>query len=220
VSDTVLEGRYGFFESFFGDVPDSVRRLTLNGEAPGEILGTTTKRYPGTGLNIVGIELMRDLVRRERLRPEDVERIDLVLSEDRKNFAVGHSLGPFERWRACSSLPFQMAMVIVDAGETNFARYYEPENPDIVRVVGRISLTFEKGHTDERYARVALHTKDGRVFEREGERHEFPPLDLAAEILAAGSGLVPERKLLRATELLARLDAVSDVAELMECFEP
>jgi hypothetical protein len=100
-------------------------------------------------------------------------------SEDRKNFAAGHSLGPFERWRACSSLPFQMAMVIVDAGETNFARYYEPENPDILRVVGRTSLTFEKGHADERYARFALRTKDGRAFEREGERYEFPPLDLA-----------------------------------------
>ena len=220
VSDTVLEGRYGFFESFFGTVPDSVRRLALNGEAPAEILGTTTKRYPGTGLNIVGIELMRDLVRRERLRPDDVERIDLVLSEDRRNFADGHSLGPFERWRACSSLPFQMAMVIVDRGETNYARYYEPENPDILRVVGRTSLTFEKGHADERYARFALRTKDGRVFEREGERYEFPPLDLAAEIVAAGAGLVPEQKLVRATELLARLDAVSDVAELMECFAP
>jgi hypothetical protein len=31
VSDTVLEGRYGFFESFFGAVPDSVQRLALNG---------------------------------------------------------------------------------------------------------------------------------------------------------------------------------------------
>jgi 2-methylcitrate dehydratase PrpD len=220
VSETVLEGHYGFFETFFGSVPTSVERIELNGAPPAEILGTTTKRYPGTGLNIVGVELMRALVRAERLRPDDVERIDLVLSEDRRNFTAGHTLGPFERWRACSSLPFQVAMVVVDGGETKFERYYEPENPDILRVVGKMSVAFETGHRDERYARFALRTKDGRVFEREGERYEFPPLDLAAEIVGAGAGLVPERKLVRATELLARLDAVSDVAELMECFAP
>src|SRR5205823_1024646 len=60
VSATVLEGRFGFFDTFFGGVPPAVEALRLEG-APDEILGTTTKRYPGTGLNIVGIELTREL---------------------------------------------------------------------------------------------------------------------------------------------------------------
>jgi 2-methylcitrate dehydratase PrpD len=220
VSSTVLEGKYGFFETFFGTVPASVENIELNGTAPAEILGTTTKRYPGTGLNIVGVELMRALVRSEGIRADDVERIDLALPVERENFAVGHTLGPFQRWRACSSLPFQMAMVVVDAGETKFERYYEPENPDILRVVGRTHITFEPGHNFERYARFELITKDGRRFQREGETYKFPPLDLAAEIIAAGAGIIPEKKLVRATELLARLDALGDVGELMECFAP
>lgn len=220
VSATVLEGRYGFFDTFFGAVPPSVETIDLNGATSSEILGTTTKRYPGTGLNIVGIELMRELVRSERIRPDDVERIDITLPVDRQNFTVGHTLGPFAEWRACSSLPFQMAMVIVDGGETRFERYYEPENPDILRVVSTMHITFEPGHSDERYARFELLTKDGRRFRREGETHEFAPLDLAAEIVTAGADLVPEKKLVRATELLARLDAVGDVGELMECFAP
>ena len=218
VSATVLEGKYGFFDTFFGTVPASVENIELNGAAPAEILGTTTKRYPGTGLNIVGVELMRSLVRAEGIRADDVERIDLALPVERENFAVGHTLGPFQRWRACSSLPFQMAMVVVDGGETKFERYYEPENSDILRVVGKMHITFEPGHSDERYARFQLLTKDGRRFDREGETYEFPPLDLAAEIISAGAGLVPEKKLVRATELLARLEALDDVGELMECF--
>ena len=217
VSETVLEGRYGFFDSFFGSAPPAVASLELNGAAPAEILGSTTKRYPGTGVNIVGIELMRDLVKREKVASADVERIALVLPRERENFAVGHSLGPFERWRACSSMPFQMAMVIVDRGETNFARYYEPDNPEILGLVGRTTLTFESGHP-ERYVGFELVTRDGRHFQREGETYEFPPLDLAAEIVVAGAGLVPEKKLVRATELLARLDKLGDVGELMECF--
>ena len=218
VSETVLEGRYGFFETFFGSVPGSVQELALDGTAPSEILGTTTKRYPGTGLNIVGVELMRDLVRREGIRAADVERIELALPAERENFAAGHSLGPFERWRACSSLPFQMAMVLADEGETRFGRYYEPEDPEILSVVGRISISFEPGHRDERYARFVLMTRDGRRFHREGEEHVFPPLDMAAEIVAAGDGRVPERKLARAAELLAALGELGDVGELMECF--
>ena len=220
VSDTVLEGQYGFFDSFFGGTPESVTALPLDGEPPSEILGTTTKHYPGTGLNIVGIEITREIVRQQRLRPEDIARIDLVLAKERENFAGGHSLGPYESWRACSSLPFQMAMVIVDGGETRHERYFEPEDPDILGVVAKIDLAFEKGHPDERYTRIAVHTTDGRTFEREGDAWEFPPRDLAAELVAAGQGLVPERKLVRATELLARLDEVSDVSEVMECFAP
>ena len=218
VSETVLEGQYGFFETFFGTVPTSVDSLELNGAAPAEILGTTTKRYPGTGLNIVGVELMRALVQSEGIRAEQIARIDLALPVERQNFAVGHTLGPFQKWRACSSLPFQMAMVVVDGGETKFERYYEPENPDILHVVSTMRITFEPGHSDERYARFELLTKDGRRFEREGETYEFPPLDLAAEIIAAGAGLVEEKRLVRATELLSRLDALNDVGELMECF--
>ena len=61
-------------------------------------------------------------------------------------------------------------------------------------------------------------TRDGRRFVREGEEYEFAPLDLAAEIVAAGDGRVPERKLVRATELLAGLAELRDVGELMECF--
>jgi 2-methylcitrate dehydratase PrpD len=168
VSETVLEGQFGFFETFFGSVPGSLSTLELNGASPSEILGTTTKRYPGTGLNIVGVELMRELVRTEGIRAMDVERIDLALPVERENFAVGHTLGPFLRWRACSSLPFQMAMVLVDGGETKFDRYYEPENAEILGVVGRMRLSFEPGHRDERYARFDLVTKDGRRFRREG----------------------------------------------------
>jgi len=214
----VLEGRFGFFDTFFGAVPRGVDTLRLDGEAPSEILGTTTKRYPGTGLNIVGIELMRDIVRSEKIGPDDIERIDVVLPDERRNFAAGHTLGPFERWRACSSMPFQMAMVIVDKGETNFARYYEPDEPLILGVVGRMRVSLEKGHPNERYVRLEVATKDGRRLRREGEDHVFAPLDITKEIVTAGAGRVAETKLVRATELLARLDAVDDVGALMECF--
>jgi 2-methylcitrate dehydratase PrpD len=215
VSETVLEGRFGFFETFFGAVPPAVEELRLDG-APDEILDTTTKRYPGTGLNIVGIELMRELVHEEHITPADVQRIVLTLPRARENFATGHLLIGLERWRACSSLPFQMAMVIVDGGETNFARYYEPDDPAIAAILSRVELRFEAGHEDERFTRFELLTRDGRRFVREGERHTFAPLDPAAELTRAGGGRLPDARLSRASALVGRLDEIADVAELME----
>jgi 2-methylcitrate dehydratase PrpD len=215
VSETVLEGPYGFFETFFGSVPESVEALCLDGEPPEEILETTTKRYPGTGLNIVGIELMRELVRTEGIASDDVERIVLTLPTERENFAAGHKLTGLEAWRACSSLPFQMAMVILDRGETDFARYYEPADPDIASVLARFELHFETGHRDERYTRFELSTRDGRRYVREGESHTFPRLDPAAEIRRAGEGLVPDARLRSAGALMERLETLDDVAALM-----
>jgi 2-methylcitrate dehydratase PrpD len=215
VSETVLEGRFGFFETFFGAVPPAVRDTRLDGAPPIEILDTTTKRYPGTGLNIVGIELMRELVRSERIAPADVERIVITLPTERENFATGHLLTGLERWRACSSLPFQMAMVIVDGGETDCARYDEPDHPEIEAILSRVDLRFEAGHDDERFTRFKVVMRDGRHFVREGERYTFPPLDAAAEVRIAGRGRVPDARLASASELVRRLDEVGDVTELM-----
>ena len=215
VSDTVLEGRYGFFETFFGSVPEDLRAERFDNSAPDEILETTTKRYPGTGLNIVGTELMRDLVRTERITGEDVDRIILTLPTERENFAAGHELTRLEPWRACSSLPFQMAIVIADGGETNFARYYEPDHPDIVRILRTVELRFEAGHTDERFTRFELRTRDGRRFVREGENHTFPPLDPSAEVRRAGEGVIPDPQCRDAASLVGRLEILDDVADLM-----
>jgi len=219
VSEDVLEGRYGFFETFFGSVPPGMESWEPDGALGAEILGTTTKRYPGTGINIVPIELMRELVRTERLAPDQVARIDITLPKERENFAMGHSLGPYERWRACSSLPFQLAMLIVDGGDTDFARYDQPDNAELLGLVSRMRVGFVDGRV-ERYAKLELTTTDGRRHVREGEDFAFPRLDARAELVAAGRDLVPESKLLRAAELLERLPSLGEVGELMECFIP
>ncbi len=219
VSEDVLEGRYGFFETFFGSVPPGMESWEPDGALGAEILGTTTKRYPGTGINIVPIELMRELVRTEHLAPDQVARIDITLPKERENFAMGHSLGPYERWRACSSLPFQLAMLIVDGGDTDFARYDQPDNAELLGLVSRMRVGFVDGRV-ERYAKLELTTTDGRRHVREGEDFAFPRLDARAELVAAGRDLVPEPKLLRAAELLERLPSLGEVGELMECFIP
>lgn len=219
VEPSILEVQYGFFDTFFGDVPKTLVEMDVEGGAPDEILQTSTKRYPGTGLNNPAIELTRDLVRSEGLTPERIDRIALTLAEDRRNFAISYSLGPYERWRACSSMPFQIAMVIVDGGVTDWSRYEQPDHPGILALVRRMSVSFEPGHP-ERWVRMDVRTTDGRRVVRESDRVNFPPIDARAELVAAGDGIVPEAKLARAADLLERLPSLDDVGALMECFVP
>jgi 2-methylcitrate dehydratase PrpD len=214
-SRTILEGQYGFYEAFFGKVPPG---LDASLERLGErhaMLEATTKRYPGTGANIVAVELTREMVRELGVSPERVARIDLTLPNERENFTIGHVRGPFRTWRAASSVLFQVAIVIIDGGRTDFARYEEPNAPEILELTERIHFSFEPGHGFQ-FARVRITLTDGAVLEREAERHRFPPIDTVAEISDAGRDLLPAPKLARAAELIATLESVDDVAVLME----
>jgi 2-methylcitrate dehydratase PrpD len=220
VSATVLEGRYGFFETFLGAVPRNIAAWNLTAERGAEMLGARVKRLPGTAWNVVPIEMMRELVRNERLQPEQVARVDIALADARRNFTLGHSLGPFEPWRACSSAPFQMAMVLLDGGESRLERYSQPQLPELLAIVGRMHVTLEPGHASDDYARIEVTTTDGRHLRREGHQFVYARWDDREELIAAGREKLPHDQLARAADMLANLSEVDDVAGLMACFIP
>jgi 2-methylcitrate dehydratase PrpD len=217
VSPTAMEGRFGLFETFLGALPSTLKDPDLATPRGEEILGARTKRLPGTAWNVVTIELARELVRAERLTAENVARIDIRLSDARRNFPIGHHLGPYERWRASSSAPFQIAMLILDGGESRFERYWQNDNPDLLELVRRMTVTLVP-HEDDNFARIDVTTTDGRRLSREGVAFSYPRWDDRAELLAAGKSVLPEDQLRRAANLLDDLPNVADVAELMSCF--
>jgi hypothetical protein len=219
VSPTVLEGRFGLFETFVGEFPSTLRDPDLSTPRGQEILGARTKRLPGTGWNVVPIELTRELVRTEGLTPEAVARIDIGLSNARRNFPIGHHLGPYEPWRASSSVPFQIAMLILDGGESHYERYWQNDNPELLDIVRRMTVTLVP-HEDDNFAHIEVTTTDGRRLSREGVFYQYPRWDDRAELLTAGESILSVHQLRRAADLLDDLPNVADVAELMGCFRP
>jgi 2-methylcitrate dehydratase PrpD len=219
-SPTILEGRYGFYETFFGAVPHDLEPKLDGLRSHHAVLDATTKRYPGTGANILAVELLRDMVREHGLDPARVAKVDLTLPTERANFTGGHNRGPFKPWRAASSVYFQCAIVILDGGRTDFARYERPNEPEILAMVSRIESEFEEGHGTLRFARVRVTTTDGAVYERSGDRFTFPKIDAAAELREAGKPLLPEAKLEQAARLIAELERLDDVADLMQHLRP
>jgi 2-methylcitrate dehydratase PrpD len=213
-SAVALEGRFGFFETFFGGIPDGLHAcLDTLGETF-ELLSATTKYYPGTGLNIVPVRLMIDLVREHRLTPGNVAEIRLELPAERENFADGHAPPPFEdATAAASSAPFHLGVILL-AGEPRDERLQQFDNPDILDIVRKVDVRLVPGRPI-RYARVRVTTIDGAEVSAAGDTYVFPRTDWQAWLAGDGARVLSKEKLDRLADLVGRLDEVDDVAEVM-----
>ncbi len=219
VSPIALEGPFGFFFSFFGAVPDGLDATLATFGTDFEIFNATTKRYPGTALNIVAIELLLALVVEHGVEADDVERIELVLPLERRNFAEGHASPPFAtRAAAASSVLFHLAGVLVD-GRVDPARVERFEDASIAATAGRMSVALEPGHPI-RYARLRVHLRDGRLLEAEGSDFTVPAADRRGSLHAVGDPVLGEAAVERALELALGLEALEDVGELMSLLRP
>ncbi|MGH2492403.1 MAG: MmgE/PrpD family protein, partial [Candidatus Limnocylindria bacterium] len=135
---TSLEGRFGFYRTFFGHVPDGLDAALATLGRDFEILNATTKRYPGTALNIVPIELMRSLMDQHGFDADDVTRVDVFVPRKRENFEGGHGAAPFtSRQSAVSSVLFALSLLLVD-GRIDKARYDQFDDPRIDAVARRV----------------------------------------------------------------------------------
>jgi 2-methylcitrate dehydratase PrpD len=226
-SRTTIEGQTGLYRSYFGEVPSSLTGLVNNLGSDWEILTAEQKRYPGTGQNTVAIELLLDLVKTKKLEIDQVERIDVFEVDDlealsRKNEVS--SRGPFARpVQAYSSAPYALALVLLD-GDVRVERYLDDANFNdtiVARVMQKIRIFFEKGH-GPRYCRLEIHTTDHRKIVREEEnfRYQFPPSVWGEWLQSCGKHLLPLEQLRRLEQLIADLDHVKDVSELMACVVP
>ncbi|WP_395646305.1 MmgE/PrpD family protein [Terricaulis sp.] len=213
-SPTVLEGRFGFIEAFLGEAALDQNAMLASLGHNHAIMQSCEKRYPGTGLNQVPIELMRAIVHEEGVRAHRVERIDIDLPKERENFAAGHATGPFQPAIAPSSAAYQCAMMLLD-GDLDFSRYAQTDNRDILDVIDRTHFHFVDGKPI-RYARIVLQCKDGRRIERSGDSFFFEPETPRTLIERHGAQILPDAQINRFLDLLENLEDVEDASTLVE----
>jgi 2-methylcitrate dehydratase PrpD len=212
-SPTILEGKYGFYATLIGRQPDPDALIARLGHDPG-ILRATQKRYPGTAMNIVAVQLALDLIGKNHLSAANVERVDLELSDYRKTFEDSISTGPYtSRAQAESALPFPIAIILLD-GRIDLGRYDHFNDPEVLAVTRRVFVKLAP-RANARYAHVRFTTTDGRLFEREGEDYVFPPLDATAWLAKDGEKFVPRASLERFGAAVRKLEAVHDMAEVI-----
>lgn len=218
-SRTVLEGRFGFIESFLGTSRIDVDELMSSFGHDYAIMGSCEKRYPGTALNQVPIELMRALVQELGITAPDIESVHIELPIERKNFAAGHATGPFTtRTSAASSVAFQLALLLLD-GELKQSRYDDFANPEIFEFTRKCKVDYVQGKFI-RYAKLDVRTLAGRHFVREGEDFLFPPEEARAIMEREATGVLPSDKIARFLDLLENLEHVEDASQLVKCLIP
>lgn len=218
---SMIEGRHGLFQTFFGCVPEGLESdlSTLGQEF--EISRAQTKRYRGSGINIVPMQLMLDLTNTHALRADNVADIAVTLPDER---AERESVmeAALEKPSANStnrlgSLRFQLAVIVTD-GAINPSRYDEPPQPPLRDVLEKVRLRFESGRPIT-HARIDVTTTDGQRYSASEDDQVFPAVDWA-EWLEGGRRLLAAEQLSRLERLIADLPDVDDVSQVTACVRP
>jgi 2-methylcitrate dehydratase PrpD len=213
----VIEGRFGFIKSFLNQAKGDPAAMVDHLGRDYSIVTATEKRYPGTAVNIVPIEAIRDLMENEGITLDKVDRIDVHLPVERANFDAGHATGPFTSPTPTkSSVAFHIAIMLLDGGRQDPARYDQFDSPEIARVLAKIKPILVPGKAI-RYARLEVFTTDGRKLVREGDDYLFPGEDQAKRMIDSNGGLLPRVQIDRFLELLDGLEKMPDVTELVDC---
>jgi 2-methylcitrate dehydratase PrpD len=165
--------------------------------------------------------LLADLIETHRLSERSVSTIEVVLpsSGSRAGDMELVARGPFKpACLACSSVPYGLARVLAD-GRIDASRFADDElanDPLVSQLMQAIEVSFEGGH-GSRWARVTVHTRDGRKLERERDFFicDLPP-DMWHDWLSTGGRrLFPAGQLLQLTRIIHNLETVEDVSQLL-----
>ena len=204
----IMEGPLGFYHTYFGAAPTSEELLGRFGKDYAVFM-SREKRYPGTLLNTVAIELMRKLVVEHGLNVDNIEAVKATLSDRRERHPTGQGRPPYQTpLEAAASCPFQMALLLLD-GDLNFDRYAAANDPDIFAVMDKIQIDFAD-RSNPLYADVEVRTRDGHVFSAEAEDHLFEPLDARAQLHKYA------RNILSAEQIERYVDFVYDLENVQE----
>jgi 2-methylcitrate dehydratase PrpD len=217
-----IEGPNGMYVAFLGAVPTGLDERIDRLGRDFAILGCRWKRYPASGVYVTPIELTRMLRGREDLVADEVERVTVTMPEqlrDRSTYFERVFDDPAHAPANNSgSVRFQLAIVLLD-GTTELSRYAELDQPEVTALVRRIERRFEAGHPFG-WARVDIHTRDGRTLTAEADDWAMPPADIGAWLRRDGERLLTEEKVGRLQRMVARLETVDDVADIAGCLTP
>ncbi len=215
----VMEGRYGFWNTYFTGPPPGIEESLDSLGTEFEIMNATTKRYPGTGLNIVPIELVLGLTARHALTAHRTESVTVALPVERRNFVTGQMHPPFQTVAAARSSVILAIAVILATGGFDHALVKDFTRPDLVEFCDRIRVVLEEGRPI-RHARIEIENNDGRLLVDEGHDHAFDPVEWRPWLRTGGHDLIGEEALGRLVETIRGLEEIENVAELGALLRP
>jgi 2-methylcitrate dehydratase PrpD len=227
--DTLFEGKAGIFSVYFGGKYDRQKMLDGLGE---RFLGGTTlyKAWPAVGNSHTYIHATIELMREQKLLPKDIETIRVFVGDFTNTMCTPLDVrqAPATLVDAKMSLPFIVG-IAASKGKMDIADFSEPalRDPEVLAMAARVvpiqdpsqNWTFKLPD-----GRIEIVTRDGRVFERLGDRipgSSEAPLtweQLSEKFFncASVAAISPsEAGIRRARGLVQRLEGVEDATEVL-----
>lgn len=184
------------------------------------ILSTILKPHPCTAVNLVPTAIMGALVREHTLTDATVKRILVTRSTDLSLIEGHNEGGPFTgylggRYQATSSLPFALAVVLVDGKITN-AHFDNPNDPRFALAMGKVSVEFREGLglLDHQ---IAIELNSGRMVSLAGGGEFLTTPDPRKILELHGRPVVGDAKITELQRAVATLDRAPDVSALARC---
>jgi hypothetical protein len=218
-----IESAWGVYPAFYRGIGP----IDLDSKLEGlgydfSILGFSTKHLRASGSYVLALELTRSLIKTGGLHAEDVVRIEAfqnVRWEPRGTYYESH----FEDGSALpeSSLRFQLSIMLLDGG-IDPKRYDAIDAPEIRDLMGKVELRW-LDDSPPWYTRIEITTKDGRTLKADGERWDEPKGGKGGWrdwLPGDGERLLGKAKFDRMEDLVAHLERVDDVVEVMACVVP
>lgn len=206
-----IEGDYGFYRAFFGEVPDNVEEVARPPGDPNELDDVYGKPIPACGMVVVPVQLAEEF-RREGVTDDDIERIDLTVSGLTEDIPGCSHAGPFDSpTRALMSIPFGVASTFVHDGYawSNCADHYD--DPRIQALVDRVDLSYDDSFGKYR-TELHVHLKDGGTRQKTADQpDEMTPADVEAKFREHAASVLSAE---RADDVLSTLQTLEDLADI------
>ena len=227
--DALFEGRYGFFNTYFGGGYDRESMLRdLGSDYLGA--GTQYKPWPAVGTAHSHIQATIDLVAQHDLREPDIEEIRVFVGDyhDLMCRPLDTRRAPATLVDAKFSLPFLVAVAAVRRGMAVADFTADAlRDPEVLAVAQKV-VPVEDRALDWKLelppGRVEIRTRDGRRFDKVGTgvpgSAEAPlswdDIDRKfADCAAAATGAVPADRVAAAQRLARGLESLDDATELV-----
>ena len=139
VTDQILEGKAAFFHAYGGSYDPSAIHGKLGNPWTFKSPGISIKPYPSGSLTHPAMTLIADLVAKERIKPADVESVEVGAGENLVNTLVYHR--PQDGLQAKFSMEFCVAILLLQ-GKATLGDFTEKvvQRADVQDMIKRISF--------------------------------------------------------------------------------
>jgi len=208
-SRTALEGEWGFLRAFAkGSDADRHALLDRLGEE-WYILRSISKPFACCLSSHAGIHALLGLVRAHDLKPDQVESVEAYTNPG--SYYMIKNPDPRDELQAKFSLPFCLAAAVVhrDVSHRAFGEKMLWD-PMVRRMMERVSL-----ETRQEIGRiqtlVRVRTRDGRAFERVGERESLDAVSVLEKFRLLVTGIISPARAENINRAITALDSQDDV---------